>query len=136
MPFLAMTIWVVRPRPMHQMARHQNKKSPTIHEKKKTRFGAQKLAVGGRHVRHAGDWYFSYAPTGHPCGPNLVPNRRSHLCLTLLNIFFLPRFSKKIGNCQNGKKNAKMPNAKMPKMQYLHDGLIWEKTFENEKVPI
>merc|ERR1712055_466446 len=35
MPFLAMTIWVIRPRPMHQMTRHQNNKSPIIQEKKK-----------------------------------------------------------------------------------------------------
>merc|ERR1712030_247277 len=35
MLFFSMTILVVRPRPMHQMTRHQNKKSPTIQEKKK-----------------------------------------------------------------------------------------------------
>ena len=121
MPFFSMTIWVVRPRPMHQMTRHQNKKSPTIQEKKKTWFGTQKLAVGGQHIRHAPGCNSPNSPTAHPCGPNLVLLSSLLTLLTLLNIFFLQRFSKKIGNCQNHKQ---MRKCEMRKCQKCNISLV------------
>merc|ERR1712030_312115 len=111
MPFFSMTILVVRPRPMHQMTRHQNKKSPTIQEKKKNLIWHPK--VGGWRSAYPARARLQLAKLAN-C-PSMWSKFGTPVIFTNFTNFakhiFLQRFSKKIGNCYKC-ENVKCENAK------------------------